>query len=102
MESQANAEILEKAGIAPPSYNDVIVNRLEIPEHAINAGDEKGYLFDDERVHDVADGIYTPTAARAGASIEAFDRYQAAGPQGSSYRNKCQQKKSDRMAKKQE
>lgn len=95
MEDQANAEILEKAGISPPSYH-YAVNRAEIPQPRVSVSyneikGEKG-VFEDPV--DLEDNLETAN----GLNVSNVDR--ASGPVV--YVSRCERKRAEKMARKAE
>jgi hypothetical protein len=111
LEHQANSEILEKTGIAPPSYDEVVVNRAEIPNsHAdVSEKEVKGEkeLIDEltysESVHDVPDGLQVPNVYRGPAQaayVEAPARRGCCGRQNYGYTSRCEQRRAEKMGRK--
>ena len=125
LETQANGEILEKAGLSPPSYNDLVGNHAIVPEPVVNVNekaiastkeadgreDDRDDLSDAESFYDVADGMRTPSAdftAAQSAFVKNWKaredpRVQAASQGGqSTCQDKCRQKKAEKAVRKAE
>ena len=113
LEYQANNEILEKAGISPPSYNDVVVHRVEIPNSSeglpkYGATGEKGLIEDltySESIDDVPNGLQAPNGYRGPAQsayVEAPARRGCSARQNYEYSSRCEQKRAEKMARKAE
>ena len=110
LEQQANGEILEKAGIPPPSYKDVVVNQAMEPEPHIGYSkkpvvDEKHIntdLLHTESFHEVADGMQFQDSLRSAqrSHVGAPGQYFA-GP-NVVYRSKCERKRAEKLARKAE
>ncbi|KAK5165290.1 uncharacterized protein LTR77_009388 [Saxophila tyrrhenica] len=100
-EKNANAEVLSKAGIPPPSYDDVVVNRAELPEYSHNyaVGDEKkGALeLEDSSDEEVVDGrqryVDQPRSSSSSSN---------AAPGMSKCQTRCAEKRAARMQRKAE
>lgn len=102
--SLAHGEILEKAPIDPPSYNELIVNRAIVPEPKVNV-DEKAFdwttakdvtddiakSFDEERMYGVANGMNHSNVPM-----------NAQPSRKGGCHSKCQQKKAEKAARKAE
>jgi hypothetical protein len=110
LEQKANSEILEKAGISPPSYHDVVVNRVDIPAYVdVSEKEIKNDLIEDltysESIHDVPDGLRAPNADRGHAQpayVEAPTRSGCCGTHSFGYSSRCEQKRAEKMARKAE
>lgn len=103
---QANGEILEQAGISPPSY-DVVVNQARIPDYHVNVSekpfwDEKNTdLPDTQSLHHVANGFQTSNADRSTVPAYAVQNESRCGRgQKSSCQSRCEQKRAEKLARK--
>jgi hypothetical protein len=116
MEKNANAEILGKAGIAPPSYDDVVNNRDQMREERNPFGDvkrvgEKAFEGmeesspddEDEEVSRVADGFHH---MNLGAALPASPAYanqrRGYGGRRAGAPSSCAQKRSAKAQRKTE
>ena len=89
LQYEANNEILEKVGISPPSYNDVVVNRTMVPEPYFDIAEKdvkrehqegEEDLSDAESFYDVVDGMRYPNAEPAAAQASFVEKWK--GRQG--------------------
>jgi hypothetical protein len=110
LEQKANSEILEKAGISPPSYRDVVVNRADLPAYVdVSEKEIKQDLIEDltytESIHDVPDGLRGPNAHRGHAQpayVEAPARSGCCGTQSFGFSSRGEQKRAEKLARKAE
>ena len=108
LQLEANNEILEKAGISPPSYNEVVVNRAEVPSNYIEGvvKDVKSDLAvsrEDRIFQHVANGMSFSEAGLAEAHGPLCSNCSGSvmvPPVQPVYRSKCEQKKAERAARK--
>ncbi|KAK5121736.1 hypothetical protein LTR85_004611 [Meristemomyces frigidus] len=121
---QANNEILEKAGVSPPTYHDLIVSRAIVPPElsaipgtkqervAVAGGSVRRHeeLSDDESFYDVSDGVRVPSAQiEAGVSsfVEKWkarkaERQMRWEERKTDCQSKCEGKKAERAARRAE
>ena len=109
LEYQANSEILEKAGISPPSCDDVVVNRAEISGRQIGVSEkevkgEKGLIedfTDFEAVREVPNGLRAPNVYRGPVQV-AYGGPENHGGHNVVYARRCEQKRAEKMVRKAE
>lgn len=112
MEDQANSEILEKAGISPPSYHD-IVNRAEIPEPRVSVSyneikNEKGVfedLVDSTNNLEVGNRLNVSNVDRASVPVvhaQHPEKRGCCGERNGGYASRCERKRAEKMARKAE
>ena len=112
LEYQANNEIVEKAGLLPPSYDEVVANRAEIPESkGVSEKEIKGEknliedLTESESIREVPNGLRAPYGYDVPVQAH-YDGSPASrgccGRQNDAYASRCEQKRAEKMARKAE
>lgn len=85
----ANGEIMEKTGLAPPSYNELVAQRAIVPPtepfvyvdskkvNVANPDDERDGLSDAESFYEVFDGMREPNHDMAAAQADFVQKWKA-------------------------